>query len=119
MKTITSQAFKRIIDGDPTRGIPANPGWAATLNKSVRITGFCDMAESGITLLSEHLHFTGRNEKGDCANFLNCKALKIAEGKFDGFVDFSESGIGKIGTLEITRSQQLWVSRGFQPLYGP
>jgi hypothetical protein len=37
------------------------------------------------------------------ASFYLCKSLKIAEGTFPGFVDFSESGIEKIGKLIITQ----------------
>lgn len=40
-------------------------------------------------------------------DFTRCKLLKIAEGRFPGYVDFSHSGIERIGTLIIAKPDHL------------
>jgi hypothetical protein len=91
---ITAQKFKSAIKSDPA--------WALTLTEPVEITGYCDMDGSAISHLSPLLHFRGRSAKGDAASFSYCKNLKMAEGTFNGFACFLESGVEKIGNLEIT-----------------
>lgn len=98
MNEFTSGQLKRAIETDPS--------WAAKLTEPMEITDYCDMAESPNTHLSPLLHFTGRDPSGNCADFSQCIGLKVAEGSFAGFVDFSGSGIGKIGNLNITQPQQ-------------
>ncbi|MEI6656026.1 MAG: hypothetical protein WCP45_14780 [Verrucomicrobiota bacterium] len=94
MRKITAREFKQSIKRDPA--------WALTLTDPVEITDYCDMDGSKITHLSALLHFSGRNNIGNAATFEGCKHLKVAEGKFAGLVDFSTSGVEKIGRLEIT-----------------
>ena len=53
MTQITSDEFKAAVALDPA--------WAAGLTKPVKITGYCDMAGSGITHLSKLLSFTARD----------------------------------------------------------
>ena len=91
---ITARKFKAVIKLDPA--------WALTLTEPVEITGYCNMSDSKITHLSPLLHFTGGNRGGDTATFARCHHLKVAEGSFDGFVNFSESGVEIIGNLQIT-----------------
>ena len=93
-RKITTKEFKYFIKLDPA--------WAERLTEPVEITDYCDMEGSKITHLSSLLHFSGRNHKGNAATFDRCSHLKIAEGKFAGLVDFSHSGVEKIGSLEIT-----------------
>jgi len=92
--TITARKFKAAVKLDPA--------WASKLTGPVEITGYCNMEGSEISFLSPLLHFAGRNAKGDAASFSCCKNLKVAEGNFNGLVNFSDSGVEKIGNLEIT-----------------
>lgn len=94
MRRITAREFKQSIKRDPA--------WALTLTEPVEITGYCYMYGSKITHLSALLHFSGRNHLGNAATFEGCNYLKVAEGNFAGLVDFSRSGVEKIGRLEIT-----------------
>jgi hypothetical protein len=94
MKQITAREFKAAVKLDPA--------WATTLTEPMEITGYCNMDASAISHLSPLLHFRGRNAKGDAASFIYCKNLKMAEGTFNGFACFLESGVEKIGNLEIT-----------------
>ena len=94
MRNLTAAEFKAAVSLDPA--------WAATITDPVEITDYCDMEGSKITHLSSLLHFSGRNHKGNAATFEGCNHLKVAEGKFAGFVDFSSSGVERIGRLEIT-----------------
>jgi len=96
MKRITAAEFKRAVEADPA--------WAGNLTEPVEIADYCDMYGSPITHLSPLLHFTGRDEGGDCANFAECNSLKVAEGTFSGWVGFSNSGIEEIGELSITEA---------------
>jgi len=96
-QAITSKEFRMAVE--------ANPGWASMLTQPVEITDFCDMTGSLITHLSPLLHFTGRDEDGTCARFWECKSLKVAEGTFHGCVLFCNSGIEKIGELNVTQPQ--------------
>lgn len=95
---ITSDYLKRAVKTDPS--------WASKLTVPVEITDYCNMARSKITHLSPLLHFSGRNKEGECANFSRCLDLKVAEGSFAGFVNFDESGVEKIGDLNITAYDQ-------------
>lgn len=94
MRIMTSEQFRQAVELDPT--------WAVNLNEPVKITDYCDMAGSGVANLSPQLHFTGRNEEGDSADFSECANLKVAEGSFAGRVNFSGSGVAKIGDLHIS-----------------
>lgn len=96
MKAITTQVFKDYIELDPA--------WASKLTEPIEITDHCDMSASEITHLSPLLHFNGKEENGNCASFANCKSLKVAEGNFLGFVDFSSSGVEKIGDITCGRN---------------
>ena len=94
MKQINAREFKAAVKLDPA--------WATTLTEPMEITGYCNMDASAISHLSPLLHFRGRNAKGDAASFIYCKNLKVAEGTFNGYACFLESGVEKIGNLEIT-----------------
>lgn len=94
MKQITARKFKAAVKLDPA--------WALTLTEPVEITDYCNMTGSKISHLSQMLHFAGGNKEGDAASFACCHHLKVAEGTFNGFVNFSESGVEKIGNLQIT-----------------
>lgn len=91
MRQITAKQFKDEIWKDYA--------WASKLKEPVEVTEYCDMGGSRITHLSTFLHFTGKDIKGKTASFSKCPNLKCAEGTFDGFVDFSESGVETIGEL--------------------
>ena len=75
-----------------------------TLSEPIQVSGYCCMFESPISHLSPYLHFTGKDEFGKCANFVNCENLSVAEGAFGGEVDFSYSSITKIGNLTIKKA---------------
>jgi len=94
MRKISAKEFKQSIKIDPA--------WAAGLTEPVEITDYCDMEGSKITHLSPLLHFSKRNHKGYAATFDGCNQLKVAEGRFAGWVDFSRSGVEKIGDLKIS-----------------
>lgn len=91
---ITAAEFQTAVELDPA--------WATTIAEPVEITGYCNMDGSKITHLSALLHFSGRDNAGNAATFEGCSHLKVAEGKFAGLVDFSSSGVERIGRLEIT-----------------
>ena len=96
-QAITSKQFRMAVETDPA--------WASKLTEPVEITDFCDMTGSAITHLSPLLHFKGRDEDGLCARFWDCNSLKVAEGTFHGSVFFCDSGVQKIGDLNITQPQ--------------
>jgi hypothetical protein len=48
------------------------------------------------------LQIKASDEEGNAASFFGCPNLKVAEGSFPGYVNFSRSGIKKLGNLEIT-----------------
>ena len=79
MRKITAKEFKQSIKLDPA--------WALTLTEPVEITGYCNMAGSKISHLSPHLYFAGCDKGGKAACFDYCENLKVAEGKFDGYVE--------------------------------
>lgn len=91
MRKITAFEFEQAVKRDPA--------WASKLTEPVEITDYCDMSFSKITSLSPLLHFTYRGTEGNSAIFWGCESLKIAEGNFAGCVNFSNSGIEKIGDL--------------------
>lgn len=105
MRQITSDEFKAAVAIDPA--------WATTLTEQTEVTGYCDMTGSKITHLSSLLSFTARNGKGNSADFSGCRNIKVAEGHFAGFVDFSESSIEKIGELTITRPNIMRCAAAF------
>lgn len=96
MKQITAAEFKRAVARDPA--------WAANLTERIEIAGYCNLKNSHITNLSPMLIFKGRSKDGWAACFTACRRLKVAEGVYDGFVTFSESGIQRIGDLRIMRA---------------
>ena len=95
---MTAEQFEAAVDGDPA--------WARKLTEPVEITEYCDMSGSEITHLSPLLHFSGNDEEENVASFAECMQLKVAEGVFDGFVDFIDSAIEKIGDLVVTKPNQ-------------
>ncbi|MEI7910651.1 MAG: hypothetical protein WCK77_13525 [Verrucomicrobiota bacterium] len=109
MREITAREFKQSIKSDPA--------WAAKLTEPVEITDYCDMEGSKITHLPQLLHFTKRNHKGFAATFDGCNHLKVAEGKFAGWVDFSRSGVEKIGDLKISAPDKEGYAASFCECY--
>jgi hypothetical protein len=97
-----SKVLIKITAKDFKAAIKLDPAWALTLTEPVEITGYCNMGGSAISHLSPLLHFAGANTEGDAASFASCHYLKVAEGTFDGFVNFSASGVENIGNLQIT-----------------
>jgi hypothetical protein len=102
---ITARKFKAAIKRDPA--------WALTLTEPVEITGYCNMRGSAISHLSPLLHFAGTNAKGEAASFASCHHLKVAEGTFNGFVNFSDSGITRIGELNIVAPSECGFAADF------
>ena len=92
-RKITTKEFKYFIKLDPA--------WAERLTEPVEITDYCDMEGSKITHLSPLLRFSKRNYKGYAATFFGCNQLKVAEGEFAGWVDFSRSGVETISDLKV------------------
>lgn len=80
MKSLTAKEFKEIIKNDPS--------WAKSLQEPVEIRTYINLDNSNITHLSPFLRFTGRDKDGNVASFKGCSKLQVAEGTFDGFVDF-------------------------------
>lgn len=95
MEKITAKQFKKYVKVDPT--------WASHLTEDLEITGYCDLYNSKITHLSKHLFFTGGDMESDywCAQFSNCKNLKVATGNFSGAVYFGYSDVEEIQDLKI------------------
>lgn len=93
VEKLTAAQFKKLVKTDPA--------WASKLTGPVEITTYCNMTGSGITHLSPFLTFRGQILDGTAASFAGCKDLQVAEGCFDGCVNFSGSGIRKIGNLVI------------------
>ena len=56
-----------------------------------------------LTVLVTDVSALTDDHDGDAACFDYCPNLKIAEGTFPGYVDFSNSGIKKTGELTITK----------------
>jgi hypothetical protein len=109
--SLSAKEFKELIEKDPA--------WAQRLDRPVEIRTYCNMDGSKITHLSPWLHFKGKDKEGNAASFKGCQNLEVAEGVFDGFVDFgvdypedengdiilgevSYVGVKKIGDLKIT-----------------
>jgi hypothetical protein len=80
MKSITAKELKSLIEMDPS--------WARTLTEPIEITTYANLNNSKITHLSPYLHFSGKDKDGNAASFRGCTGLEVAEGVFDGFVDF-------------------------------
>jgi len=95
MKQITAEEFTDFVTRDPA--------WASKLTEPVEITTYANLKGSNITHLSPLLTFSGKDKDGDTASFKNCPNLKIATGKFVGWVTFSKSRIEKIQDLEVTQ----------------
>jgi hypothetical protein len=94
MKTISVEEFKESVRKDPA--------WASRITEQTKITGpSFNLGKSEITHLSPLLHFATKSGKRghEGVTFYGCKKLKVAEGTFNTFVDFSNSGIEKIGNL--------------------
>jgi len=90
---ISAEEFKRRTE--------ENPSWAKNLTHPVVVYEYVSMINSRIKNLSRWLRFSGKNESGESANFCGSKDLENAEGTFDGSVDFSLSGVKKIGRLKV------------------
>lgn len=90
---ITAQEFE-----DRTK---IDPNWCAEITEPIEVTDYLHMRNSNIKSLSPLLTFTGRDTEGQVADFRDCKDLVIAQGKFHGFVSFTDSGIKKIQDLEV------------------
>jgi hypothetical protein len=76
--------------------IMENPSVFEHWETPLEITGYVNCQNSPITHLSPHLTFSGKNEDGDTASFLNCPNLKVATGNYPGFVIFNNSGIQQV-----------------------
>ncbi len=83
--------------------IAENPSVFEHWETPLEITGYVNCQNSPITHLSPHLTFSGKNEDGDTASFLNCPHLKVATGTFHRYVGFQNSGIESIENLTITQ----------------
>jgi len=83
MRSISARQFKEFIEKDPS--------WASKLKERVEVRTYANMDNTNITHLSPFLLFSGRNAEGNVASFKGCAKLKVAEGNFDGFVDFGAS----------------------------
>lgn len=92
---IKTEDLKDVLESDPY--------WLAkaSAKEPIVVTDYCDLSLSGIAALSPHVEFRGRNDAGRCAEFLACEQLKVAEGIFHGMVDFTQSGVERIGELTI------------------
>lgn len=90
---ITAEEFKTRTE--------RNPNWCSKITEPIEVTEYVTMIGSNIQSLSPLLTFTGKDANKHTANFLGCQQLKIAEGTFQGFVGFANSGIEKIGDLKI------------------
>jgi hypothetical protein len=84
--------------GEFVKAIQADPAWAGQLQNQLRITGLCNLNGQPISKLSPLIHFAG------AAMFKRCTNLKVAEGNFEKFVDFRESGIEALGKLKTTKA---------------
>jgi hypothetical protein len=83
MKRISTDKFKEYIESEPA--------WASKLTEPLLIWGECELGGSTITHLSPHLHFEG------FVDFEGCKKLKVVEGHFQKWANFSGSGVERIG----------------------
>lgn len=82
----------------------ANPNWCSTITEPTEVTEYLYRDGSNIESLSPLITFSGKNENGECADFGNCKNLRIAEGTFHGHVNFAASGVERIRNLTITET---------------
>jgi hypothetical protein len=105
MREITANKFQELVKADPA--------WATKLSRKqeiVRVTGFVSLDNpAGITHLSRYLEFwvawKSTASMTWAADFSHCEELKVAEGTFHEFVDFSSSGIEEIGDLWLPRAE--------------
>lgn len=94
-----------------------DPNWCSTITESTEVIDFLDLYDSKIQSLSSLLIFSGRNEEGNVANFIDCKDLNFAEGTFHGYVSFNQSGISRTRNLTITqpnnegRAASFWLCK--------
>jgi hypothetical protein len=97
-----------------TKGvIPANVHFtskekAITIDLTVsKITGFHAYVSGAINAAGSILESTaglrvmGKDQLGVSASFRACKALKIAEGEFEGAVEYALSSVEKIGAFKV------------------
>jgi hypothetical protein len=96
MEKITAAQFDGMI--------AENPSVFEHWDTPLEITEYIDCSDFKLTHLSKHLTFSGKNSNEETADFWNCENLKIATGKFEGYVRFAESGIEKIENLIITQT---------------
>jgi len=96
-----SQRLERISAEEFKRRVKENPAWAKNLAHPVIVYEYANMRGSNIEYLSRWLRFSGKDPDGECASFIDCKNLINAEGTYDGSVDFSKSGVRKIGRIKV------------------
>lgn len=114
--TQTTSYMRQMTGREFVARIRRNPSWAKSLEEPLEVTTFANLDGTEITHLSPLITFRGRNKSGNVASFRNCQKLEIAEGTFDGFVDFGRvwiekgkkmkeipTGIKKIGRLRVLR----------------
>ena len=89
---MTGSEFEKVIE--------KNPSWCLRLTAPLEITTYAHLINSKITHLSPLITFSG-GDKGWAANFSKCKNLKVATGKFEGIVNFENSGVEKIENLTV------------------
>ena len=105
MKKITGEEFCELIN--------QNPSWCKDLKEPLEITTYSNVGYSKITHLSPLITFSGKSISGCVADFDNCKNLKVATGTFNGYVDFTESGIEKIENLLVKGVDHKGMSASF------
>lgn len=96
-----SERSERITALEFIKRTEENPKWAKDLDHPVIVYQYVDMSDSNIEYLSRWLRFSGKDEYGESASFIRCHNLQNAEGTYDGSVDFSLSGVSKIGRLKV------------------
>jgi hypothetical protein len=96
-----SERLERISAEEFKKRSQENPSWAKDLDRPIVVYEYVDMKNSNIEYLSRWLRFSGKDQYGESASFINCQNLNNAEGTYDGSVDFSKSGISKIGRLKV------------------
>ena len=105
MRRITGEKFVKLIN--------KNPSWCKNLKEKIEITTYAGLDSSNITHLSPLITFSGRDQDGWAASFINVKTLKIATGTFLGFVNFAGTGIEEIKNLIVRETQKKGSAANF------
>jgi len=108
-----SERSERITALEFIKRTEEDPSWAKNLDHPVIVYQYVDMSDSNIEYLSRWLRFSGKDDYGESASFIRCHNLQNAEGTYDGSVDFSRSGISKIGRLKVLGVDRLCWSAYF------